>query len=107
MLSLILQPISAIDIIGCRFELEICPPRAGHRKGVVEKINHTAAQRWWRTLSDDVSIEQVQAHCDRFATARGDTGLRRSSSGDGRPPSRPSRRENPCGRRHRSRIRCC
>jgi transposase len=25
--------------------VSICPPRAGHRKGVVEKINHTAAQR--------------------------------------------------------------
>lgn len=24
----------------------ICPPRAGNRKGVVEKANHTAAQRW-------------------------------------------------------------
>jgi hypothetical protein len=24
----------------------ICPPRSGHRKGVVEKINHTAAQGW-------------------------------------------------------------
>jgi hypothetical protein len=30
----------------------ICPPRSGHRKGVVEKTNHTAAQRWWRTLAD-------------------------------------------------------
>ncbi len=27
----------------------LCPPRSGHRKGVVEKNNHTAAQRWWRT----------------------------------------------------------
>ena len=64
--------------------IKICPPRAGHRKGVVEKINHTAAQRWWRTLADDVSIEQAQADCDRFATVRGDTRLRRSSSGDGK-----------------------
>ena len=31
----------------------ICPPRRGNRKGVVEKINHTAAQRWWRTLADE------------------------------------------------------
>ncbi|MCV7030033.1 DDE-type integrase/transposase/recombinase, partial [Mycobacterium sherrisii] len=28
----------------------ICPARRGNRKGVVEKVNHTAAQRWWRTL---------------------------------------------------------
>ena len=32
----------------------VCPPRRGNRKGVVEKANHTAAQRWWRTLADDV-----------------------------------------------------
>ena len=35
--------------------IKICPPRAGHRKGVVEKVNHTAAQRWWRTLADDTT----------------------------------------------------
>ena len=27
----------------------LCPPRRGNRKGVVEKANHTAAQRWWRS----------------------------------------------------------
>ena len=54
----------------------ICPPRRGHRKGVVEKANHTAAQRWWRTLADDVTVEQAQAGVDRFAAARGDTRMR-------------------------------
>jgi transposase len=54
----------------------ICPPRSGHRKGVVEKINHTAAQRWWRTLADDVSPEQAQASLDAFARMRGDTRMR-------------------------------
>ncbi len=39
----------------------ICPPRRGNRKGVVEKANHTAAQRWWRTLPDDVTVEEAQA----------------------------------------------
>ena len=62
--------------------IKICPPKAGHRKGVVEKTNHTAAQRWWRTLADELSVEQAQADCDRFATVRGDTRLRRSHSGD-------------------------
>lgn len=62
--------------------IKICPPRAGHRKGVVEKTNHTAAQRWWRTLADELSVEQAQADCDRFATVRGDTRMRRSHSGD-------------------------
>ena len=60
--------------------VSICPPRSGHRKGVVEKTNHTAAQRWWRTLADEVSVEQAQADVDRFAALRGDTRLRPSTT---------------------------
>lgn len=59
----------------------ICPPRRGNRKGVVEKINHTAAQRWWRTLPDEMTPEQAQAGVDRFAELRGDTRLRATSDG--------------------------
>jgi hypothetical protein len=59
----------------------ICPPRAGNRKGVVEKINHTAAQRWWRTLADEVTVEQAQNDLDRFATVRGDTRMRATANG--------------------------
>src|SRR6185295_11206747 len=59
----------------------ICPPRRGNRKGVVEKANHTAAQRWWRTLADDVSVEQAQASLDRWCGLRGDTRLRPTSAG--------------------------
>jgi hypothetical protein len=51
----------------------ICPPRHGNRKGVVEKANHTAAQRWWRTLADDTTIEQAQASLDAFCAAKVDT----------------------------------
>jgi transposase len=58
----------------------ICPPHAGHRKGVVEKINHTAAQRWWRTLADELTVEHAQADCDRFAALRGDSRLRPTST---------------------------
>ncbi|MGZ4620813.1 MAG: IS21/IS408/IS1162 family transposase [Frankiaceae bacterium] len=54
----------------------ICPPRRGNRKGVVEKANHTAAQRWWRTLPDDVTVEQAQASLDEFCRIRGDARLR-------------------------------
>jgi transposase len=54
----------------------ICPPRRGNRKGVVEKANHTAAQRWWRTLGDDVTPEQAQASLDAFCATRGDARLR-------------------------------
>jgi transposase len=37
----------------------LCPPRRGNRKGVVEKANHVAAQRWWRTVADELSVEQA------------------------------------------------
>ena len=56
--------------------IAICPPRRGNRKGVVEKVNHTAAQRWWRTLADDLTVEAAQARVDRFAAVRGDTRIR-------------------------------
>ena len=59
----------------------ICPPRRGNRTGVVEKVNHTAAQRWWRTLADDVTVEQAQAGVDRFARVRGDTRIRATANG--------------------------
>ncbi|WP_237570871.1 Mu transposase domain-containing protein [Mycolicibacterium lacusdiani] len=59
----------------------ICPPRRGNRKGGVEKSNHTAAQRWWRTLSDDVTVEQAQDSLDRFCLRRGDTRLRPTVDG--------------------------
>jgi transposase len=59
----------------------ICPPRRGNRKGVVEKANHTAAQRWWRTLADDVTIEQAQADLDRFCSTRADTRMRATGEG--------------------------
>ena len=59
-------------------QVAICPPRRGNRKGVVEKANHTAAQRWWRTLPDDVTVEQAQASLDQWCATRGDARLRRS-----------------------------
>lgn len=48
----------------------ICPPRSGHRKGVVEKAAHTAAQRWWRTLGDDMTVTGAQASLDRLCVER-------------------------------------
>ena len=50
----------------------ICPPRRGNRKGVVEKANDSAAQRWWRTLPDDITIEAAQASLDAFCVRVGD-----------------------------------
>ena len=53
-------------------QVAICPPRRGNRKGVVEKANDTAAQRWWRTLPDDISIADAQTSLDRFCVRVGD-----------------------------------
>jgi len=47
--------------------VDVCPARHGNRKGVVEKANHGAAQRWWRTLRDDVSPAQAQLLLDARA----------------------------------------
>ena len=51
--------------------MTICPPRRGNRKGVVEKANHSAAQRWWRTLADDVTVGPAQAGLDALARPGG------------------------------------
>ena len=45
----------------------VCRPRSGNRKGVVEKNNHTAAQRWWRNLPDELTAEAAQASVTAFA----------------------------------------
>lgn len=50
----------------------LCPPRRGNRKGVVEKANHVAAQRWWRTVTDEMTVEQAQASLDGWCSRRGD-----------------------------------
>src|SRR5580692_8028378 len=52
--------------------VDVCPSRRGWRKGVVEKANHSAAQRWWRTLPDDVTPAQAQARLDAWCRRAGD-----------------------------------
>ncbi|MDN3061199.1 IS21 family transposase [Streptomyces hygroscopicus] len=47
--------------------VDICPPRRGNRKGVVEKVNHSAAQRWWRTVPDGLTVVQAQSGVDKLA----------------------------------------
>jgi hypothetical protein len=56
--------------------VDVCPSRRGWRKGVVEKANHSAAQRWWRTLPDDLSPAQAQARLDAWCTRHGDARTR-------------------------------
>ena len=58
-----------------------CPPRRGNRKGVVEKANHVAAQRFWRTLADDATVEQAQRLLDTWCARRGDVRMRATPDG--------------------------
>jgi hypothetical protein len=44
---------------------------------VVEKANHGAAQRWWRTLADEHTFTGAQADLDRFCVRVGDARVRR------------------------------
>jgi len=46
--------------------ISICPSRHAWRKGSVEKSAHTIAQRWWRTLGDEVTVAAAQASLDRI-----------------------------------------
>jgi hypothetical protein len=46
--------------------IAICPSKHAWRKGAVEKSAHTIAQRWWRTLADDVTVAAAQASLDRI-----------------------------------------
>lgn len=70
-------PVAAHYAVG----IAICPARRGNRKGVVEKANHSAAHRWWRTLPDELSSAQAQASLDRFCVRVGDARPRRREDG--------------------------
>lgn len=57
--------------------VDLCPPRHGNRKGTVEKANHSAAQRWWRTLPDERTVVEAQVSLDGFCARIGDGRARR------------------------------
>ncbi|MFI7709383.1 IS21 family transposase [Nonomuraea sp. NPDC049480] len=61
--------------------VRVCPPGRSWRKGSVEKANHVAAQRWWRTLGDDASPAQAQASLDEWCRRRGDIRIRKIGGG--------------------------
>jgi DNA replication protein DnaC len=58
--------------------VDVCPPRRGNRKGVVESRNRFAAQRWWRTAAV-TDVADAQRSFDRFCAATAD-GLERGES---------------------------
>ena len=51
--------------------VDVCPPRRGNRKGVVEKAVHFMTQRWWRVARLE-SAAGAQASLDRFWAVTGD-----------------------------------
>ena len=57
--------------------VDLCPPRHGNRKGVVEKANHSAAQRWWRTVADDATVAAAQQSLDVLCERLDGRGRRR------------------------------
>ncbi|WP_353649459.1 IS21 family transposase [Nakamurella sp. A5-74] len=59
-----------------------CPPRRGNRKGVVEKANHSAAQRWWRSLPDELTVAQAQASLEQFCQQVADQRGRTDADGN-------------------------
>ncbi|WP_204019177.1 IS21 family transposase, partial [Sphaerimonospora thailandensis] len=61
--------------------VRVCPSGRSWRKGSVEKANHAAAQRWWRTLGDDVSPAQAQERLDVWCRKRGDIRIRKIDGG--------------------------
>lgn len=61
--------------------VDLCPPRHGNRKGVVEKANHAAAQRWWRTLPDTATPTGAQVLLDARCVQLDTRGRKR----DGQP----------------------
>ncbi len=44
--------------------VDLCPPGHGNRKGVAEKANHSAVQRWWRTVADDATVAAAGCYGD-------------------------------------------
>jgi len=58
--------------------IDICPPRRGNRKGVVESRNRFATQRWWRT-AEVHDVADAQRDFDRFCVEIAD-GLEREAA---------------------------
>ena len=68
--------------------VEVCPPRRGNRKGVVEKANHAAAQRIWRSMPESlegrpITVAQAQARIDAWCATKGDARRRVVLEADG------------------------
>ena len=70
--------------------VDMCPPRRGNRKGVVEKSNDYLAQSWWRT-ADVATPERAQASLDAFCARIADSRPRGASTVGALAASEPLR----------------
>jgi hypothetical protein len=70
--------------------VDMCPPRRGNRKGVVESSNEYLAQSWWRT-AEVATPEQAQAPLDRFCVRVADARPREGSTVGALAASEPLR----------------
>ena len=52
------------------------PATPGAAQRVVEKGNHSLAQRWWRTLAEETTLTAAQASLDEFCIRVGDARTR-------------------------------
>lgn len=68
------------DVRRCRQALRrhgcALPAAARHGKPTVAKANDSAAQRWWRTVPDELTMAQAQASLDAFCARRSDGRVR-------------------------------
>ena len=71
--------------------ISICPANHAWRKGAVEKSAHTLAQRWWRTVGDELSPAQAQAGLDRLCLRLDGRTRMRDKRGGRAAPLRPRR----------------
>ncbi|MCA1845657.1 MAG: IS21 family transposase [Actinobacteria bacterium] len=70
--------------------VDMCPPRRGNRKGVVENSNNYLAQSWWRT-ADVATPEQAQASLDAFCARIADARPRGDATAGALAASEPLR----------------
>ncbi|WP_030693411.1 hypothetical protein [Streptomyces globisporus] len=71
---------SVAEKLSIRYVYAGFPPPVRDALGVVEKANHSAAQRWWRTVPDGISVEAGQNGIDKLA-AQMDSRKRKTDGG--------------------------
>ena len=87
--------------------IKICPARAGHRKGVVEKSTTPRRNAGGAPSPTRRPPNRPKSTATGSPASGGTPGCAVAPPVTGRPPWPPSRPGNRCGRCRRRRIRCC